>query len=339
MIHVSSVKFVLRFFQIVGPIHSQIVVDRFYRMEDCYKEICWNDTILKEATQLLPACYLSDDAWEQSQDTTSNTVLSRDSMETDFKAHDSCSIESESNRVTHDSAVEHVENSHVSPFCNSHADGTEGAEKKFTLLGESPKRRLGESSVESSPKRMNFGSSTTLNLNSSTSRSEIPNDSIDYKLHVVSMESLSKDNGKIYNLEECQVFPRVTAESCSENTTFDSKLKSDNCIEDTALLNINDDRIAANTVEVEKINFKPRQASIDSALDSGIGDSCNSVDSRDGKNDKEELSGGGGLSRNYWQPKIQKSLAVRLPGIQFLETNILYIYIYIGVECKSIIIC
>nr|XP_012135008.1 PREDICTED: NAD-dependent protein deacetylase sirtuin-1 [Megachile rotundata] len=283
-------------------------------MEDCYKEVCWNDTVLKEATQLLPASYLSDDAWEQSQDTTSNTVLSRDSMETDFKPHDLRSIESSYNHMTHDSVVQRAESSHVSPFYNSHANNTE---EKFSPLADSPKRRLGESSAESSPKRMNFGSSSVLNFSSSSSVSEIPNSSMDYKLRVVSVESVSRDNGKIYNLEECQVFPRVI-ETCSENMAFDSKLKSDNCIEDNVSLSTNEDRIAVNTIEVEKINFKPRQASIDSALDSGIGDSCNSVDSRDGKTDKEDLSNGR-LSRNYWQPKVQKSLAVRLPENSYYQ--------------------
>lgn len=283
-------------------------------MENNYKEVCWNDTILKEATQLLPMHYLADDTWEQSQDTTTNTVLSRDSMETDFKSHDLCSVESQDSLTVHNNVIErYVENmnARISPFCTDH---TNSIEEKFNILGESPKRRLCDSSVESSPKRMNFGSNCLLDCSLGSSKTDaISNTSIDYKFHAVSIESTSKNIGKIYSLGECQVFPRII-EISSENTLLDSTLKSNHRVENKTSLKMNDVYSTSMPIEVEKINFKPRQASIDSALDSGVGDSCNSVDSQEDKNNKEELKNGR-LDRHCWHPKIRKSLAMRLPGI------------------------
>ncbi|XP_012163369.1 NAD-dependent protein deacetylase sirtuin-1 isoform X1 [Bombus terrestris] len=298
---------------------GDIIINQLcHLMENNYKEVCWNDTILKEATQLLPMRHLPDDTWEQSQDTTSNTVLSRDSMETDFKLHDSCSIESQDSLMVHDNVVEqYVENmnARVSPFCNDH---TNSMEDKFNLLEESPKRRLGESSVESSPKRMNFGSNCMLDFNLCSSKTENTSESsIDYKFHTVSVESTSKDIGKIYSLEECQVFPRII-EISSESTLLDSTLKPHHCIENRASLKINSDYSTMDSIEIEKMNFKPRQASIDSALDSGVGDSCNSVDSREDKTNKEELKNGR-LDRHCWHSKVRKSLAVRLPENSYYQ--------------------
>ncbi|KOX72208.1 NAD-dependent protein deacetylase sirtuin-1 [Melipona quadrifasciata] len=298
---------------------GDIIINQLcHLMENSYKEVCWTDTILKEATQLLPVHCSPDDTWEQSQDTTSNTI-SRDSMETDFKIHDSCSIESQDSLMVHDNVVEqYVENmnARVSPFCNDH---TNSMEEKFNLLGESPKRRLGESSVESSPKRMNFGNNCMLDFNLCPSKTEnsttSTENSIDYKFHTASVESTSKDIGKIYSLEECQVFPRII-EISSESTLLDSTLKAHHC--ENRLLKINSDYSTTDSVETEKVNFKPRQVSIDSALDSGVGDSCNSVDSQEGKANKEELKNER-LDRHCWHPKVRKSLAVRLPENSYYQ--------------------
>ncbi|XP_006611770.1 NAD-dependent protein deacetylase sirtuin-1 isoform X2 [Apis dorsata] len=298
---------------------GDIIINQLcHLMENSYKEVCWNDTILKETTQLLALRYVTDDTWEQSQDTSSNTILSRDSVEINFKAHDPQSIESQDNLMIHNNIVEHYEenmNVRISPFCNDH---TNSIEEKFNLLGESPKRRLGESSVESSPKRMNFGSNCVLHFNTCPSKTEtISESSIDYKFHTVSVESTSKDIGKIYSLEECQVFPRII-EISSENALLDSTLKPHHCVENRTSLKMNNDYSTMNSTEIEKTNFKPRQASIDSALDSGVGDSCNSVDSHEDKNSKEELKNGT-LNQHCWHPKIRKSLAERLPENSYYQ--------------------
>ncbi|XP_076175109.1 sirtuin 1 [Ptiloglossa arizonensis] len=313
---------------------GDIVINQLcHLMGDNYKEVCWNETVLKEATQLLPIRYLSDDTWEQSQDTTTNTVLTRDSAETDFKPHDSCSVESQDSlMVNNNGGIQQRSESInvcISPFRNDHANNTE---ERFSLLGDSPKRRLGESSAESSPKRMNFGSSSALDFNSSSSITETSDCSTDYKIHVVSVESTSKENGKVYNLEECQVFPRII-EFSSESTILDSTLKANRCIENTVVSNISDDRTTVATTGIDKINFKPRQASIDSALDSGIGDSCNSVDSREGKNDKDELKNER-LERHCWQPKVRESIAVRLPENTYYQLTPGK-YIFPGAEIYS----
>ncbi|XP_017798056.1 PREDICTED: NAD-dependent protein deacetylase sirtuin-1-like, partial [Habropoda laboriosa] len=315
---------------------GDIIINQLcHLMEDCYKEVCWNDAILKETTQLLPVRYLSDDTWEQSQDTISNAMLSRDNMETDFKQHDSCSVGSQDSLMIHKNIVEeHLVNVNrcVSPFCSDH---TNSIEEKCSLLGESPKRRLGESSAESSPKRMNFGSSCASfnDFNSCSSKTETISDgSLDYKYHAVPMESTSKDSGKIYNLEECQVFPRLI-EISSGNAVLDSTLKANHCVEDRVSLKMNDNCPGVDSIEVDKMNFKPRQVSIDSALDSGIGDSCNSVDSREGKNNKEELKSRR-LDQHCWQPKVRKSLAVRLPENSYYQLA-LGKYIFPGAEVYS----
>lgn len=274
-------------------------------MGDSYKEVCWNNTVLKETSQLVSLRYLPEDSWEQSQDATTNTVLSRDSVEHDFKTQDMSSFESQDIQKTSDNI-----NICVSPFRNDHVNNIE---ERFNLLQESPKRRLGESSEESSPKRMNFGGHSALGFHTTSSVIENSNCSTDYKIRVTSIESTSKDNGKVYNLEECQVCPRVV-EFSTESTELDTILKSNSCTENTVI---------SSASGIDKMNFKPRQASIDSALDSGIGDSCNSVDSREGKNDDriKELKNGR-LGRHCWQSKSRESLATRLPGtLFFLHCN------------------
>ncbi|XP_076672725.1 sirtuin 1 [Andrena cerasifolii] len=295
-------------------------------MGECYKQVCWNDVVLKEATQLLPVRYLADDAWEQSQDATTNTVLSRDSAETDIKPYDPCSAESQDSLMADNSGTQrqHGEsmNTCVSPFRNEH---TNNMDERLTILGDSPKRRLGESSAESSPKRMNFGYSSALNLSSSSSTTETSDYSrSDYKIHVVSVESTLKDNGKVYNLEECQVFPRIV-EFSSRNRILHSTVSA---VSDTS-----DACTTTDITEVDKINFKPRQASIDSALDSGIGDSCNSVDSREGKDEKDDLKERR-LQRHCWQPTAREGLATRLPENSYYQLTPGK-YIFPGAEVYS----
>ncbi|XP_076296180.1 sirtuin 1 isoform X2 [Lasioglossum baleicum] len=300
---------------------GDIIINQLcHLMGDSYKEVCWNDAILKEATQILPLRYLPEDSWEQSQDTTTNTVLSRDSVENDFKTQHAYSLESQ------DTIQQSAENTNVcvSLFRSDRANNTE---ERFDLLQDSPKRRLGDESEESSPKRINFGARSTLEFvhtRSSTLITENSNCSTDYKVRVVSMDSISKDHGKVYNLEECQVCPKMV-EFSSENAELESALKSNSCIENAL----------ASATGVDKMNFKPRQASIDSALDSGLGDSCNSVDSREDKNDdrKKEFKNGR-LGRHYWQSKLRESLATRLPENSYYQLTPGK-YIFPGAEVYS----
>ncbi|XP_078036474.1 sirtuin 1 isoform X1 [Augochlora pura] len=294
---------------------GDIIINQLcHLMGDIYKEVCWNNVILKEATQLLPLRYLPEDSWEQSQDTT-NTVLSRDSDEDDIKAQDTYSLESQ-DPIQHSSENTSV---CVSLFRSDRTNSTKG---RFDLSQESPKRRLGESCEESSPKRINFGARSTLEFHSSSSITDTSNCSTDYKVHVVSMESISKEQGKVYNLEH-QGCPKVV-EFSTDSAELESTLKSNSCNGNTT-----------STPGVDKMNFKPRQVSIDSALDSGLGDSCNSVDSRDEKNDdrKKELKTGR-LGRHCWQSKLRESLATRLPENSYYQLTPGK-YIFPGAEVYS----
>lgn len=287
-------------------------------MGDTYKEVCWHK-MLKETSQLLPVNCLSDDTWEQSQDTTTNTELSRDSVEVDLKSHNVSSTESQDslliNANTMPQRTEDI-NICVSPFYNGHVENTE---EGFNLLGESPKRRSGDTSIENSPKRMNFGSTCDAKLANFVSTPakasvECAMTSPRNKIHVASMESPSDSS----STEECQVVPTTVSVS-SEAILYDNILEPHNQMLDNCgqLIKYDDTMTAADVVESDKIIPKPRQASVDSVLDSGIGDSCNSVDSTE-KYGMAELKNRT-LEGHCWQPKIRESLAVRLPGTHLLR--------------------
>jgi len=281
-------------------------------MGDTYKEVCWYDKILKEISQLLPLRCLSDDTWEQSQDTTSNTEVSRDSVEIDLKSHNVSSTESQDSlSITINAMPQHTDdiNVYVSSLHVDHIQ-MENPEESFNLLGESPKRRSGDTSIENSPKRMNFGSAHETEVVSSTSPVKVNTERTmilsKNELHITSAKSTSENNS-----EECQVVPTILSLS-SEAVISENILESHKSLNKCQKSNKSD---AANldAIESDKTILKPRQASVDSVLDSGIGDSCNSIDSTEEKFDITELKNRR-LERHCWQSKIRESLATRLPG-------------------------
>lgn len=278
------------------------------RLGDVYKEVCWYDKVLKEASQLLSLRYLSD-MWEENQDTTSNTEISRDSTEVDFKPQNVSSTENQNSLLTTANAISHhVENINcISSFHTGQC--IKNVEENFNVFGESPKRRSGDTSIENNSKRMNFDS--TCELKSSISpikvNVECAMTSLENRFHVASM---SKKNSK-----ECQVVPislSLSSEAVISENTLSYKLL-DNCGKSNKYDNI----VMIDAVESDKIP-KPRQASVDSMLDSGIGDSCNSVDSAEEKFDIAELKNRS-LERHCWQPKTRESLTIRLPGMLFSQ--------------------
>lgn len=62
-----------------------------------------------------------------------------------------------------------------------------------------------------------------------------------------------------------------------------------------------------------KTSVKERHISIDSARDSGIGDSSNLPDNITSKNDEDSYDHSHVGMGNYWQPKVKLSLVDRLP--------------------------
>lgn len=280
-------------------------------MGDVYKEVCWYDKILKEASQLLSFRYLSD-MWEQNQDT-SNTEISRDSTEVDFKSQNISSTENQNSLLKTTNTIPHYMESDNVCMSSFHT-GTQcikNTEESLNLFGESPKRRSSDASVESSSKRINFG-------NTCESKSPVSPTKINVECAMTSLEnrfhvaSMSKKNFK-----ECQVVP-VTLSLSSEAIINENTLsyKSlDNC----GKSNKYDNTVTINAAESEKLAPKPRQVSVDSMLDSGMGDSCNSVDSTEEKFDIAELKNRS-LERHCWQPKIRESLAIRLPGMLCINT-------------------
>ncbi|XP_066594614.1 NAD-dependent protein deacetylase sirtuin-1 isoform X2 [Prorops nasuta] len=309
---------------------GDIIINQLcYLLGDSFQEVCWNDTILKETSQLLPRRYIPEDTWEQSQDTTINNEFATSERE-QVKLNPQNVLSESQDSITADSTIptNYTESTGIciSPF---HAGHMEQTEESFAFLGDSPKRRLGDSSVESSPKRMNFGNSPTPDCNELASQSSLAN--VDCPIrpsqrnsHIISVESTSDRNGQIYNLEECQVVPRAISESDDPITVHASRSNGN-----TALQKL-DDLV---TTSSDKTGFKPRQASIDSAMDSGIGDSCNSVDSTEEKNEVRD-SKQCNLDRIGWQNKIKESLAIRLPENAYYQLTTGR-YIFPGAEVYS----
>ncbi|KAK2584401.1 hypothetical protein KPH14_006783 [Odynerus spinipes] len=314
---------------------GDIIINQLcHLMGDSYKEVCWREKVLKEASQLLPSRCVPDDTWEQSQDITDHTILPQSSTDAILTSHN-ISLESPNNLMINTNPIaQYVKNTDVcasSPFQITRPEDVEEA----CSLDESPKRRLGSSSTENSPKRINLGCHSTINYVPSRSTTE-SNDqtihSIEPKNHIISVESTSEHNGQIYNLEECQVAPRLIefpsintlANIESETSRFgDSREEIKECDESTLM----------NHIGHEKSIFKPRQTSIDSAMDSGIGDSCNSVDSSEEKTEIGD-SKSNGLERYCWPPNIRESLAIRLPENSYYQLTPGR-YIFPGAEVYS----
>lgn len=266
---------------------------------------------MKEASQLLSLRHLSD-MWEQNQDTTSNTEISRDSTEIDFKSQNITSTENQNSLLKTTNAISHhMENINVCMPSFHTGQCIKNAEESLNLFGESPKRRSGDTSVENSSKRMNFDS--TYESKSSVSPTKINVEcamtSLENRFHVASM---SRKNFT----EECQVVP-VTLSLSSEAIINENTL-SYKSLDNSEKSNNYDNTVMTNAAESDKLTPKPRQVSVDSMLDSGMGDSCNSIDSTEEKFDIAELKNRS-LERHCWQPKIRESLAIRLPGMLFSQ--------------------
>lgn len=290
-----------------------------------FEEVCWRNELLKEATHLVPpSSFPMDDPWERSQDTETIHELSQDSEEVDLKPQHNASSESQDSlTINANTTPKRLENTDIciSPFHAGHMENTEGS---FALLGESPKRRLGDSSAESSPKRIHLTSTrreTSSSIVETTTRSADPSDDSRYAVsrytRVISVESTSENNGQIFNLEECHVVPRIMdgGEEMTPTTSTDVELNARAPIDAVGLRQETDIVSEDDLVDSDKLSTKARHASIDSAIDSGIGDSCNSVDSTEGKLAIESNEGKiDELERRCWQPKIKESLAARLPG-------------------------
>lgn len=297
------------------------ILSALCRMGDTYEEVCWYDKFLTEVSQLLPLRCLSDDTWEQSQDTTSNTEVSRDSAEVDLKPHTvvSSTESQDSLSITTNVMPHHHTNDInvcVSSLHSNHVQA-ENPEESFNILGESPKRRSGDTSIGNSPKRMNFGSAHETEVMNSTSPVKVN------KHTMISSENelhITYEN----NSEECQVVPTVLSFS-SEAVIRENTLESHKSLNKCEKSNKYDDA-NLDATESDKTILKPRQASVDSVLDSGIGDSCNSTDSTEEKFHITELKNRR-LERHCWQSKIRESLATRLPGTKtyyvFLQIHIL----------------
>ncbi|CAD6226456.1 GSCOCG00005833001-RA-CDS [Cotesia congregata] len=306
---------------------------------DEFEEICWKKEILEETPHLLPPRFITDDSWERSQDSTINQELSQDSTEVVLKTYHNVSTESQDSlMINSNTTPKRLENTDIciSPF---HAGHMEAAEESFALLGESPKRPLGDSSIESSPKRINLDVRTSPQSSSSgfTSRSLDDSEEISYSAsrynRVISVESTSENNGHIYNLEECHVVPRIINDSqrypmsSSDDSIDNNRLNNSNTTADVDSSNDSEELLDSN-----ESNGKPRHISIDSAIDSGLGDSCNSVDSSDekGTTDQED-SKRHNLQRHCWQPEVKESLASRLPENTYYQVSSGK-YIFTGAE-------
>ncbi|KAG8036403.1 hypothetical protein G9C98_003725 [Cotesia typhae] len=305
---------------------------------DEFEEICWKKEILEETPHLLPPRFITDDSWERSQDSTINQELSQDSTEVVLKTYHNVSTESQDSlMINSNTTPKRLENTDIciSPF---HAGHMEAAEESFALLGESPKRPLGDSSIESSPKRINLDVRTSPQSSSgSTSRSLDDSEEISYSAsrynRVISVESTSENNGHIYNLEECHVVPRIINDSqrypinSSDDSIDNNRSNNSNSTADVDSSNDSEELLDSN-----ESNGKPRHISIDSAIDSGLGDSCNSVDSSDekGTTDQDD-SKRHNLQRHCWQPEVKESLASRLPENTYYQVSSGK-YIFTGAE-------
>ncbi|XP_057336807.1 NAD-dependent protein deacetylase sirtuin-1 [Microplitis mediator] len=292
-----------------------------------FGEICWKKDILEETPHLLPPRFITDDSWERSQDSTINQELSQDSTEVVLKTyHHNVSTESQDSlMINSNTTPKRLENTDIciSPF---HAGHMEATEESFSLLGESPKRPLGDSSLESSPKRINLEvKASPPSSSGSTSRSLDDSQDISYTAsrynRVISVESTSENNGHIYNLEECHVVPRIIDDSTQKDSIsiLDDLIQSNNS---NTPLDVDSSNDSEELLDSDKSNAKSRHISIDSAIDSGLGDSCNSVDSSDDKSTIEQGdSKRHNLQRHCWQPEVKESLASRLPENTYYQVS------------------
>ncbi|XP_011301759.1 NAD-dependent histone deacetylase Sir2 [Fopius arisanus] len=256
---------------------GDIIINQLcHLMGEEFLQLCWSEKLLEETPHLLPPRF--EDSWERS------TTSTQDSTEVILKQHNLFNESQDSLSINSNTTPKHLGSTEIciSPFDAGHMEGNDG----FSLL-ESPKRPLDESSVESSPKRLNSRSC------GSTPRSSDDGERFRFT-RVVSFESTPENNGQVFNLEECHVLPRILDQ--------DSGVKGEER---------RDER------EGEDKYGKSRHASIDSAIDSGIGDSCNSVDSSEAKEIEEKRQ----EIERRWQGEIKESLANRLPEGSYYQVS------------------
>ncbi|XP_058801434.1 NAD-dependent histone deacetylase sirtuin-1 [Phymastichus coffea] len=362
---------------------ADVVINQLCHMlNGNFKDVCWFDTILEEAPKLLPPRFPINDAWDQSQDT-STQDFSQDSAQvdsdnfiagsssskrefdrdekdknnalddrpwkkikgdTDLKelfedepiSHISCTkfyssmmkyydkkgtnTESDNDSVTdttaHSSQEESQDdqkennqlddrpwideenksknNEKSSEFSDDmihdaecmdvrslsfHSEYTERTVKNFTFIEESHKRQL---TFDNSPKSVD-SSRKSMTLSSGESPT-------------TSYESSSRAAEEIFIADDCHVVPRID-------------LLRDDFTPD----NLNPSK------SFDKLEMKPRHASIDSVMDSALGDSCSSSDCQKRKNDNEDDDSDENKkshkfeSHSSWQHNVRDSLASRLP--------------------------
>jgi hypothetical protein len=174
-----------------------------------------------------------------------------------------------------------------------HSEYTEHTVKNFIFIEESHERQLNSLNfdnnlirpeIENSPKSQD-SSRKSITLSSGESPT-------------TSYESSSRAAEEIYISEECHVVPRI------------------DCLRDDSTLEGNLDPSKSS----DKMDLKPRHASIDSVMDSALGDSCSSSDCQKRKNDIDNVDENKKfhkLDGHSWQPMNRDSLASRLPGKYF----------------------
>ena len=285
----------------------------FFRLDGSFKEVCWQENVLKEVTQLLPPQVNSHYSWEQSQDTITNPEFSQEINKANLKSQDVLLENQDSLIIQTPKCVAEDTDICSSPFHAGHMENPEG---NFTLLGESPKRRLGDSSVENSPKRVRFDNESP---EFAIRESEVKESS--GRGHIVPEESSSKEIVENLHSEECHVVPG--------GNFSESERSIDSVKEDSLPIRQNNIFVEAECDSAsDTMGMKLRHASIDSAMDSGLGDSCNSNDCMESRIETDERNRDESkvheVDRHCWQPKTKECLATRLPGEFLMKLSIIF---------------
>lgn len=164
-----------------------------------------------------------------------------------------------------------------------HSEYTEHTVKNFTFIEESHERQLSfESNLIGSSPKSSDSTRKSMTLNSGESPT-------------TSYESSSRAAEEIFISEDCHVVPRM------------------DCSRDDSALEVASDP----SKSPDKIDLKPRHASIDSVMDSALGDSCSSSDCQKRKDDlgnSDENKKFHKLDSHSWRATERDSLASRLPG-------------------------
>lgn len=263
------------------PISSMTCTKFYSTLEDYYEKKNFTDEdALKNANS-------ESDSESASEKTgTSKSHIVKDQQE-DKKPLDDRPWDKEEGKRSNNESSEYTEDSKITErecvevrSLSFHSEYTEHTVKNFTFIEETHERQLTRLSYENSPKSLGSPrKSITL------SSGESP---------TTSYES-SRATEEIYISEDCHVVPRI------------------DCLRDDSTLEGNLDPSKTS----DKLELKPRHASIDSVMDSALGDSCSSSDCQKDKNDidiNDESKRFDKLDNSSWQPIDRESLASRLPG-------------------------